>query len=975
MLLIAFLLSFSGKKLLISEKIFVPLLLSIGISYLLFCHFKYTDFQRYLKTPSAFFIPYLNFFLLAKLQSFTLTLHKTPLMKKFCLYLLILFLASPILPQSASKDAITPKLKDLIIVFKMHFDIGYTDLAESVLKNYTTKMLDGALLSVEATSDLPENERFVWTVPGWPVKYMLENSSSKRKLGLEKALSDGRFAVHALPFTIETESSDLENLVRSLEFSANIARDYNLPLPRDAKMTDVPSHSWIMPTLLTQAGVKILHIGCNPGSASPDVPSLFWWEGPDGSHLLTFYWAEYYGSGLMPPENWKYNTWLAMIHTHENTGSPLPGEVAALLAEAREKLPGTRVRIGQLSDFYDAIMKDNPEIPVIRGDMPDTWIHGYMSMPKEVKRNKMLQKIVYQAQNLNTLLAAWTGNTNRTEEIIPFVEKCAENMILFDEHTFGLAMSHGQGGSFAYGDKFNRNRALGYYDKIEASWREKAARIDNADRTGKMIMDEELQELAGSVKVKGPRVVVFNPHPWTRSGDVTLFMNIYRKEKKVLSLKDTLENKLIRAYNDDNLLKFYAESVPPMGYKTYIPVFGEQVEAGKNLYNEELSNTIENRYFRIKIDPARGSLISCIEKSTGRELADTQNRFGFGEYFHERFGSEDLLRYNSTYVKPGAHEWADQEMGRPYLDTGYRISEPAGGRITFSRKGNETSATWHGEMPADYPHRFSLSWILNDNLPYIRLLWNIENKQAEPLPEAGWISLPFNVKDARFHLGRTGAVVDPVTEFITGTNHDYYFVNTGLAITSPEGAGMGLNSPDAPAISLERPGLYRYSGNFKPEVANVFINLYNNQWGTNFTEWIEGNWSANIYIWSIDGYDNESGLITPTEETRQPLTGWYFDGNEGEMPLKAEGIGISSKGILVTSFSHDRASGCYLLRIWEQTGRSGPCEISLPIKSVSTATLCDLRGEPLQGTLPLRINNGRLNVHINKYQPVTLKIK
>jgi hypothetical protein len=54
-LLTAFLLSFSGKKLLISEKIFVSLLLSIGISYLWFGHFKYTDFQRLLKDPIAFF--------------------------------------------------------------------------------------------------------------------------------------------------------------------------------------------------------------------------------------------------------------------------------------------------------------------------------------------------------------------------------------------------------------------------------------------------------------------------------------------------------------------------------------------------------------------------------------------------------------------------------------------------------------------------------------------------------------------------------------------------------------------------------------------------------------------------------------------------------------------------------------------------------------------------------------------------------
>jgi len=185
-------------------------------------------------------------------------------------------MANPILPQSDNKDATPPNIKDLIIVFKMHFDIGCTDLAESVLKGYTTRMPDGALLSVDATTGLPDNERFIWTVPGWPVKYMLENSSSKRKQGHEKALSSGCFVVHALPFTFETESGDLENLVRCLEFSTKIAMDYNQPLPRDAKMTDVPSHSWIMPTLLTYAGVKILHIGCNPGSASPDVPSLFW---------------------------------------------------------------------------------------------------------------------------------------------------------------------------------------------------------------------------------------------------------------------------------------------------------------------------------------------------------------------------------------------------------------------------------------------------------------------------------------------------------------------------------------------------------------------------------------------------------------------------------------------------------------------------------------------------------------------------
>ena len=356
---------------------------------------------------------------------------------------------------------------EVVIVFKMHFDIGYTDWAESVLQKYATSMMDETLQSVRETEILPEEDQFVWTLPGWPMKYMLENTSEDHKQALDTALRRGRFKVHALPFTFETESSDLETLVRGMDFSSRINRKYGFALPRGAKLTDVPSHSWVLPTLLTQAGVKILHIGCNPGSKSPDVPTLFWWEGPDGSRLLTFNWAEYYGSGVLPPANWPYKTWLAMIHTHENTGAPKPEEVAAVLKEAREKLPNAKIRIGQLEDFYDALMRENPELPVIRGDMPDTWIHGYMSMPREVKKNKSLQRSIYVEEALNTQLRQWGLDA---EPVISYIDKAIEQTLLFDEHSFGLAMSHGHQASWKYGDDFWQERAQGKYDFIETSW-------------------------------------------------------------------------------------------------------------------------------------------------------------------------------------------------------------------------------------------------------------------------------------------------------------------------------------------------------------------------------------------------------------------------------------------------------------------------------------------------------------------------
>ena len=44
-----------------------------------------------------------------------------------------------------------------------------------------------------------------------------------------------------------------------------------------------------------------------------------------------------------------------------------------------------RVRFGQMSDFAEAILRENPNLPVVRGDMPDTWIHGIGSMPIETQ--------------------------------------------------------------------------------------------------------------------------------------------------------------------------------------------------------------------------------------------------------------------------------------------------------------------------------------------------------------------------------------------------------------------------------------------------------------------------------------------------------------------------------------------------------------------------------------------------------------
>ena len=78
------------------------------------------------------------------------------------------------------------------------------------------------------------------------------------------------------------------------------------------------------------------------------------------------------------------------MQTNDNDGPPTPETVEKYLAELHKYAPNAKVRIGRIADFYEAIKKENPKLPVINGDMPDTWIHGFMSMPREVKDSRRI---------------------------------------------------------------------------------------------------------------------------------------------------------------------------------------------------------------------------------------------------------------------------------------------------------------------------------------------------------------------------------------------------------------------------------------------------------------------------------------------------------------------------------------------------------------------------------------------------------
>lgn len=883
----------------------------------------------------------------------------------------------PLVQVSSAADlTMTNRLEQIIVVFKTHFDIGYTDLASNVVQRYRTSMIDQALRVVDQNRDLPPAQQFVWTIPGWPMTQIAENwpgQTPERQRRVLAALKDGRFAVHALPFSTHTEWLEMEDLVRGLGYSSRLARSAGQPLPRDAKMTDVPCHSWFVPTLLRHAGVDFLHLGCNAASSSPDVPPLFWWEGPDGSRLLTMYSASGYGTGLVPPAGWPHKTWLALIHTGDNHGPPTPEEVKNLLQEAAQTLPSVPVKIGRLSDFSDALLAEKPTLPVVRGDMPDTWIHGPMCDPAGGQLARQVRPLIWATESLYAHAGAWGL---RLPSIQDGIARAAENSLLYGEHTWGGALywvtQYSAGKRLPYGDEWAELRRQGKYERLEASWDEHSAYIRKAEQEITPWLRDGLEALAKSTGRSGLRVVVFNPLPWKRSGLVSV--TLPGAAPVAFQPADAAAPP---AFVDahEGQATFLAADVPALGFRTFVPASGKAHTA--ELIANAAEPGIEGPYFKAVLDPVRGAVRSLIVRPSGRELVEAAAPYALGQYLYERFDQDHVQAFVRDYVKISA-DWATNELGKPNLPPSSEVPYQALYPTNFQLRFRKTPISIVAEMKAE-PQRgmpaVTTTLTLYHDLPFADLALTLHNKPADPWPEAGWLCFPFRVNSPRFALGRLGAIIDPARDIVPGANRHLLALSTGLSVSEPAGAGVGLCALDNALVSLGEPGCWKYSREFVPKTARVYVNLFNNQWTTNFRLWNSGTWTSRVRLWaSADARDPGGMLKTPSVEARQPLLAVAVDGPAGPRPTTQQGVEVSRPGVLVTAFGPNPDGPGLLLRLWEQAGRGGDCTVRLPPGlKVRTVQTIDLRGQPRGAPIPVR--NNMCRVQLNAYAPMSLRIE
>jgi alpha-mannosidase len=846
------------------------------------------------------------------------------------------------------------QVTDIWVAFKTHFDLGYTDLAANVRTKYRVSMMDIALKNFEANRTLPPNERFVWTLPGWPLAYILgPEQDAARREKIIQAVREGSLVGHAMPASIHTESLDLEDLVRGMGFASKVARQYGRPLPIAAKMTDVPCHSWVLPTLLTHAGVKFLQIGTNEASQYGRFPKLFWWEGPDGSRILCNP-TPYYGSGLTPPAGWPAKNYLAMIMTYDNHGPPSPGDLDALRKKAARELPGVRIHFGTMDDFANAVLAEKPELPVVRGDTPDTWIHGLLSMPDATKIARDIRPMESALEALDTHLHSY-GLT--TASLAAPLADAYENSMLYGEHTFGMNGAFGGRGIWGL-DEWKKRMPKDHQQKFLQSFEDKRNYIRKTEAIVNRELDSRLDLLAHSINTNGRRIVVWNPLPWPRSGIVTVPDAASRPaavQEPGIEKTQSLENGT-----------FLASDVPANGYKTYLCVGQTSLVP---VAGADISTAFETPFYRVTFDLQRGGITSLVEKHTGRELADTTSPYALGQFLHERFSQNEVNRWLTSYPRFRGG-WAEEDFGKPGMPgpdkSPYAAITPDHWTISVRHWPDADVAMLTAGDTKDLAKSCTLTFTFPRHAPLVDVDWRVTDKTPNKIPEGGWLCFPLAIEKPRFTVGRPGGPIDPATDIVAGGNRHLMAVASGVTIAGADNIGTSICPIDSPDISLDQPGLWKFSMDFVPRKPAVFVNLYNNMWNTNFPLWVDGSWSERVRLWPT------ADLVAPSWEARVPLLTAFADGPAGKLPVTQAGLTVSRPGVLLTAFGADPdgINKGTLLRVWDQTGSSGPLTIKLPAGCrAATATPVDLRGQ--NAGPPVVVTDGAFTFDLHAYAPAT----
>jgi hypothetical protein len=677
------------------------------------------------------------------------------------------------------------QVKTVYVLYKCHLDVGFTDTEQGVIRTYFNEYLPRAMEIAEKLRQSGGEERYVWTVAAWLLYEYLEQATSEQRRRMEKAIADGDFAWHAMPFTWNSEMLDSSLMSSALKLSASLDQRFGRKTVA-GKLTDVPCHTRGIVMPLANAGIRFLDIGDNAGCNAPEVPFmkgdgathpqrskemqeaeedphayLFNWRDPTAptdvaAEIMVLYHPFDYGSTVAFPGT---DSAVSIRVRGDNSGPHTFEEIKDSYRQLHSLYPGARIVPTNLSVIADALEPLRPKLPVVTKEMGDTWIYGVGSDPGKVARYRELCRLRGEWLSAGKLKLGDAADLAMTRKLI-----------LAPEHNWGLSIGQYLEHPEVYSPKelASARSTLPAFKKVDAEWAAKRADMDRAVEVLPPRLREEAEKRLAGIVPKPP----------------------------------------------------HTEGLAPLAPGT----------------------EIQGTHFILGLDAATGAIQRLQDRKTGREWASTQHVLASFRY--QTFTSADFARFNKAYntrpmgydfSKPGLEKYPVQgRTWQPSLQEAWAGRDGASQRIVVDLRMPHAEAELAGLV--SWPERLTMEIRLPDGEPVVEITFQCFNKRANRLSEAMWLSFSPPAPDADgWRLEKVNRPVSP-HDVIAGGGLHLHAVTRNVHYSDAKGS-FTLETLDAPLVSPGQRGLLVFDSNLPEMQEGVHVNLYNNLWGTAFPQW------------------------------------------------------------------------------------------------------------------------------------------
>ncbi|MCL6458273.1 MAG: DUF5054 domain-containing protein [Gorillibacterium sp.] len=679
------------------------------------------------------------------------------------------------------------------VVFKTHLDIGFTNLAAQVTNQYMEEYIPKSIALSEQLEAEGGRERFIWTTGSWLIRHYLDHAPEEAVKRMERAIEHGHIAWHGLPFTTHTELLDSGLFRYGLSISQELDRQYGKQTIA-AKMTDVPGHTVGIVPLMQEAGLMYLHIGVNPASMRPDVPRLFRWQAESGAEILVNY-ASNYGEAL---EIEGLKDVLLFAHTGDNCGPPTAEEIRQQFREIQSRYPGAEIIASTMDAFARRLEEVRHQLPILREEIGDTWIHGAGTDPLKLAKLRQLER----------LRSGWIEQGQLAEDSAE-CKGMSEAMLLVAEHTWGLDVKKWLPDfrSYAKAD-FQAARLLDVIDVHDVP-----AKFSYISA---FAMDEFDQQSSG----------LFAAEESQRS--YSMMEKSWAEQRQYL---DQAVSALEPERRKEALIAFKELEPQQMSMST-----GERCQTNTSY-----------RCGGYELAFAEDGSISQLKDMNGKVWVDESNHFG--GYVYETFGTDSYNRYFRTYMQnlPVTHPWADADFSKPGFEfvrplPTQRAYHPVLEDLRLVSSGLNDRFLLRLRMPTEAyeqygaPRTLELEYTINHQEGTIDVTLQWFGKDANRLPEASWFNCGLKVDNPNlWKMDKLGSLVSPLNVVKDG-NRNLHAVDSGVIYQGGDGFAM-IETLDAALAAPGQGRLLQFDNTFAPLDQGWHFNLHNNIWGTNFPMW------------------------------------------------------------------------------------------------------------------------------------------